>query len=340
MALLEHTSGSAAAPPSPTAQRRNLRDFGRFGPSIALVILVVVFTAINPGAFLSPENIGTMLDQAAVPLIIVTGLTFVILMGSIDLSIEGVMAAAGLTFVLLSANSSNGNDFGILALVVALAVGTALGVLHGLLVVRVRIPSIIATLGTWYIGLGIAAVLYGGAATTLRPSPLVAWISGTTFGISTSFWIAALMCLAGLAISRWTTMGRAAYAIGDNEAVARVAGIRVDRQKIAIFAFGSFAAALAGIVGTVRLGAGLAEVGQGQLFFSLTAVVVGGTFLSGGQGGVARSIIGVLLLTVLNNGLVLSGVDPVIQQAIFGCVIVIAVIALGLRQRRVVRIVK
>ena len=148
------------------------------------------------------------------------------------------------------------------------------------------------------------------------------------------------MVALGLALTRWTSFGRYAYAIGDNEKVAAVAGVPLRRFKICILMFSGACAAIAGVIATVRLGAGVVEVGSGQLFFSLTAVVVGGTVLSGGQGGVGRSAIGVLLLTVLNNGLILSGVDPSIQQAVFGVVIIMAVVVMAFRQRSIVRVVK
>jgi ribose transport system permease protein len=340
MSVLE-TEGPSARTALPLAGRLSWSEpLGRFGPLAVALLLVIVFTALNPGEFLTGGNVLTLLDQMALPLIVVSGLSLVVVMGCVDLSVEGIMAAAGLAFVLLSANSGNGNDWGVGALAIALLLGAAIGFANGLIHTRMRVPSFILTLGTWYAGLGVASVLYGGSATTLTGGGLVDWIRGTTLGVSTSFWIAVCTVAATLAITRWTTVGRYAYAIGDDENVAAIAGVDVNRYKVIVFGLAGLCSALAGVIGIVRLGAGVVEVGSGQLFFSLTAVVVGGTLLSGGHGGVARSVAGVLLLTVLNNGLVLSGVDPSVQQALFGCVIIVAVVGLAVRQRSIVRVVK
>jgi ribose transport system permease protein len=340
MKTIANTGLSATARSALSPRRGNHEAFARFGPAAATAVLIVVFAALNPGEFLSIANVSAILDQAAVPLIVVTGLTFVVVMGSVDLSVEGVMAASGLTFVLLAANSSDSVGQGLIALVVALVIGLCFGAANGLIHTRLRVPSFILTLGTWYIGIGVASVLYGDAATTLGTSSLVGWLGGKTLGLSTAFWIAVFAVVLGLVLTRWTALGRYAYAIGDDEQTAAMAGIPVQRFKIYVFIFAGLCSALAGVIGVVRLGAGVVEVGSGQLFFTLTAVVVGGTALAGGQGGVGRSIVGVLLLTVINNGLVLSGVNPSIQQALFGIVIIIAVVATAIRQRTITRVVK
>lgn len=315
------------------------RKFSSYGPLGALVVVSAIFALINP-SFLTPANAVTILDQAAVPLVLALGLTFVVLIGCIDLSVEGVMAASGLTFALLSLNTTNANNWGFAAALVALALGVASGILVGLVHTRLRVPSFIATLGFWYIGLGLATLLYGGSVTQLTDTTLVAWISASPLGITNSSAIAMAAALFCLALSRWTRFGRYAYAIGDNEDVARLSGVPVNRFKIYIFAFSGLCAAAAGIMGTLRLGAGVVEVGSGQVFFTVAAVVVGGTMLSGGRGGIGQSIVGVLLLTVVNNGLVLSGVTPNVQQAVFGIIIIAAVITAGLRRRDRLKVVK
>ena len=340
MSLLKENPRPTTTGPHKGITRTVTKPAGQYGTAVALVILFAAFSVINPGSFMTAGNVITILNQATVPLILVTGMTFVVLLGSVDLSLEGTMAAAGISFVLLSRNSVNGNDFQLAALIIALIIGVLFGLVTGLIHNYLKVPSFILTLGMWYIGLGTATILYGDGATTLEPSPLVNWFGSTVFGLSNSFWIAVgVFCLA-LVLSKWTKFGRYAYAIGDSQEIAKVAGIKVFRYKTLVFVFSGACAALAGVIGSVKLGAGVVEVGSGQLFFTLTAVVVGGTLLSGGSGGVARSMFAVLLLTVLNNGLVLSGVDPSIQQALFGCVIVIAVVLTALRKRDVLRVVK
>ncbi|MFE7423729.1 ABC transporter permease [Rhodococcus sp. NPDC057529] len=321
-------------------KRGGARAWTQYGTAIATLAAVIVFTILNPGEFLSRGNLLTIIDQMAIPLIIICGLTFVVLAGSVDLSIEGVMAAAGLTFVLLSGDSSNAIDLGFAAVIVAVLVGLLFGLVNGLIHTKLRIPSFILTLGTWYVGLGVASILYGSSAPTLEGSPTVDWLAGETLGLSHACWIAIVMVGSCLSLVKWTAFGRYSYAVGNDEKGAEVAGVPVRRFKVYFFAFAGVCSATAGIIGSVRLGAGLVEVGSGQLFFALTAVVVGGTALAGGQGGIGRSVVGVLLLTVLNNGLVLSGADPSIQQALFGIAIIVAVGAAAFRQRSITRVVK
>ena len=311
------------------------------GELAALVVLVVVFTALNPGSFATAVNLQTILDQAAIPLIVGVGATLVILMGSIDLSVEGVMGAAGMTFVLLSANSRDTVDLGLWAIPVALAVGVALGLLSGLVHTRLKVPSFIATLGVWFVGLGTATVLFGEAAIPfLAEGSLQSWPSGRTLGLPNSFVLAAVVVLLGVAVGRFTRLGRHAYAIGDDEEIARDNGVRVDRYKLLVFLVAGGCSALAGVLASLQLGAGSATVGIGTLFLTIAAVVIGGTSLGGGKGGILRTALGVLLLTVLNNGLILSGVSPNIQSGVSGAVLILAIVAAAWPHRSRLRIVK
>jgi ribose transport system permease protein len=335
-------SAISTLPPADTKTRRRLLAgrAGSYGPLFALIAVSVVFAALNPTTFPTPENFRTILDQAALPLILSIGATYVILMGCIDLSIEGVMAASGLTFVLLSANSVNGMDLGPIAAVAAVAMGLVFGLCNGLIHTRFRIPSFMASLGLWYIGLGLATMLFGSTVPRLQNAGLAQWVSATPLGASNAFVVAlVLVVLAGL-VSRYTRLGRFTLAIGADEGLSRLSSVPVARYKVYVFVLAGICSAVAGVLGTMRLGVGIVEVGSGQLFFTTAAVVVGGTVLSGGKGGILHSVIGVLLLTVINNGLVLSGVDPTVQQAIAGIVIVAAVVITGLRNRGRLKVVK
>ncbi|RLV50936.1 ABC transporter permease [Nocardioides mangrovicus] len=330
---------SAATHVVPTASPRRVspRELGEVG---ALVLLVVVFTALNPSTFVTLTNIRTVLDQASVPLILGVGATLVILMGSIDLSVEGVMGAAGMTFILLSDNTRKTVDLGAGAIVVALAVGLALGLLSGLLHTRLRVPSFIVTLGVWFVGLGIATLLFGESVIPFLPDGgIKAWPSHHPLGVPNSFLLALVIVVAGLLVARFTTLGRMAYAIGGDEQVARDNGLAVDRYKVLVFVVAGGCGAVAGILATMQLGAGSATVGVGNLFTTIAAVVIGGTSLGGGRGGIHRTVVGVLLLVVLQNGLVLSGVSPNVQSAVSGAVLIVAVAAAAWPLRDRLRIV-
>ena len=327
----------------PGGVRSGLRrvELKSLGEVAALVVIIIVFAVLNPGTFATVKNFQTILDQAALPLMVGVGATLVILMGSIDLSVEGVMGAAGMTFVLLSANSRDTVDLGFLAVVVAIAVGMALGLLSGLIHTRLKVPSFIVTLGVWYIGLGFATVLFGQEAIpTLNDEGLKLWPSKLTLGLPHSFLLALVLLLLGVFVTRLTRLGRYTYAIGDNEAIARDNGVPVARYKLYVFVLAGAASALAGVIGSMELGTGSVTVGIGTLFLTIAAVVIGGTSLGGGKGGMLRTALGVLLLTTLNNGLILSGVNPSIQSAVSGAVLIAAIVVAAWPYRSRLRIVK
>lgn len=335
---------TAATHPESRARRRPSRrrfEINSFGEVAAVLVLIAVFAVLNPDSFLTVANARTILDQSSVPLIVGVGATFVILMGSIDLSVEGVMGAAGMTFVLLSANSRATLDLGLWAIVLAVGVGMALGLLTGLIHTRLKVPSFIVSLGVWFVGLGIATVLFGRSAIPfLAENDVTTWSRSLTLGVPNSFLLAALVVLAGVGVGRFTRVGRGAYAIGNAEEIARDNGVPVGRHKLYVFVAAGACSALAGVVASQQLGAGSATVGAGTLFLTIAAVVIGGTWLRGGKGGVLRTVLGVLLLTILNNGLVISGVSPNIQSAVSGLVLIAAIVAAAWPNRSRLRIVK
>ena len=330
----------AAAPAGRSRPRGvDLKSVGELG---AFVVIVLVFWVLNPETFVTAKNVQIILNQAALPLIIAVGATLVILMGSIDLSVEGVMGAAGMTFVLMTANSRDSHDYGVpIALIVALIVGAALGLLSGLIHTKLKVPSFIVTLGVWYVGLGIATLMFGTEAIPfLTNDALKLWPGGIALGLPHSFWLALVLVALGAAVARYTGLGRSAYAIGNNEQIAISSGVAVARNKIIIFVVAGACSALAGVFASIQLGAGSATVGIGSLFLTIAAVVIGGTALSGGKGGILRSALGVLLLTTLNNGLILSGVSPNIQSGVSGAVLIAAIIAAAWPYRGRLRVSK
>lgn len=331
------------APSAPPAGRpRRHFDLRRAGELGAFVVLVLVFWVLNPDSFLTAKNVQTILSQAAIPLIIAVGATLVILMGSIDLSVEGVMGAAGMTFVLMTANSRDTTDYGVLtALAAALIVGIVLGLVSGLIHTRLKVPSFIVTLGVWYVGLGTATLMFGTEAIPFLDSDAVKlWPSQLTLGLPQSFLLAVLVVAFGAAVGRYTRVARWTYAIGNNEQIALSNGVPVARIKLVNFVGAALCSALAGVLASMQLGAGSATVGIGNLFVTIAAVVIGGTALSGGKGGILRSALGVMLLTTLNNGLVLSGVSPNVQSGVSGAVLVAAIIAAAWPYRGRLRVTK
>lgn len=306
----------------------------------SMVVLMIIFAFLNP-RFASIENFQNILFQVAVPLIIIVGTTLVIQLGSIDLSVQGIMGAAGMAWILLSANTRNETDLGVLAWVIALAIGMGLGLLAGAIHALIKVPSFVVTLGTWYIGLGIAILLYGDdMLPSLKSDVLTAWPTKLTLGLPNAFWLAAVMVAGGVLLSRYTHFGRGVLAVGNNETIARNTGMPVNSIKMIAFTVAGFLSALAGILAVMQLGAGSPDMGSGQLFTVIPAAVIGGTALSGGEGGIMRSTLGVFLLIMLNNGLVLAGVNPNFQAGVFGAILIAAIVAVARPDRGRLKIAK
>lgn len=333
------THGGAASGTKAALRRRfGLRDAAEM---IALVLLVVIFTALNPESFASIVNLQTILDQASIPLILGVGATLVILLGCIDLSVEGLMSAAGVTFVLLSANSRTTVDLGLWAIAIGIALGALLGLGNGLAHTLLKVPSFIVTLGMGFVGFGIATLIFGSEQLPfLADDGIKTWPTDKLLGLTHAFWLAAVVVALGIIVSRYTRLGRYTYAIGNNEQIARDNGVPVGRYKVAVFTIAGACSGLAGVVTTMQLGSAPARIGIGMLFLTIAAVVIGGTSLAGGKGGIARTAVGVLMLTVINNGLIHSGVSPNVQSAVSGGVLVVAIVLAAWPYRSRLRISK
>lgn len=308
-----------------------------WAPLIVLVLLCAIITFISP-SFLTFGNFVRISQAAMIPLVLGLGATFVILMGSIDLSVEGVLTLGAVILSMLVLNGGNQNDLGLLGVLVVVLVGAGVGFINGVIHVRLKIPSFMATLGMWFIGVGTANALLGGMAIRINDP----WIRGLAInrflGFPWGAWLA-LACLAvALVIQNYTRLGRYVYALGGGEELAALSGIPVARVRIAIFTLAGVFYAIAGILAAAQLGLGNAQIGNGRLFTTITGVVVGGTALSGGEGGVVQTLVGVLIVVVLSNGMVLMGVPTSVQIGVQGLMI-IAAVALSIDRKRM-RIVK
>lgn len=299
------------------------------GPVVALVVMVVTFSALNE-QFLTTANGLNVLRQAMVLLVVALGQTFVILMGSIDISLAAIMSLVGMSGALLM------RDHGEWAVLFALLIGLAAGALNGWLFAYLRLPSFLVTLGSLFFIGGIALYISGGRSVPVTPGSTVGSIFGGNVAGSfptAAFWALAATVLAILVAAR-TKFGRYMYAIGGGEAVARLSGVPVRRHKFYAFVVAGGLAGLAGLLLLFRLQGGDARMGDSFLLPSIAAVVIGGTPLTGGMGGPARTVLGVLMIALLKNGMDLAAVDPFIEQIIFGAVVILAV-ALTMDRRQI-----
>ena len=326
-----------AARPSERPSRR--LQVQSLGPLAILLVLVVIFSFASP-QFFRIANFEAILESASIALVLSIAATFVVLMGSIDLSIEGVMATASITLSLLIANSYTALALGPLGIALCVLIGAAFGLVNGLLVVRFRIQSLIVTLGTWFIGLGVAASLYPARQPVISDPTIVFVGLNRSLGVSPLVLLAVAVLAVAVVIERQTKFGRIVLGIGADERLMTLSGIPVDRYKIGAFVLAGTLVGIAAVMVTAQLGVGNATAGQGYLFSTITAVVVGGTLLSGGRGGVLQSATGVMILEVLRNGMVLLGINPFSQRMIEGLGIVVAVVIGNWHLRRRLRVIK
>lgn len=331
-------AGGEAAPAVPVPGRVSTRRRAPrlrpapWAPLLVLVALCAVIAVINPN-FLTFSNFVRIAQASMIPLVLGLGATFVILMGSIDLSVEGVLALAAVVLSLVVLNGANANDFGVLGALFVLLIGAGMGFLNGVIHVKMRIPSFMATLGMWFVGVGVANAILGGLAVRIN-EPLIRGLAIDRFlGLPWGVWLALLALGVAWVIQEHTRLGRYMYALGGGEELAALSGIPAARVRIATFTIAGVFYALGGILAAAQLGLGNALIGQGRLFTTITAVVVGGTALSGGQGSVLQTLVGVLIVVVLANGMVLMGVSPYVQQAVQG-LLIIAAVALSIDRMR------
>ena len=324
------------APVASGRARRGRLRVTAWAPAVVLVLLCLIIAAINHN-FLTFGNFVRMSQDAAIPLVLGLGETFIILMGSIDLSVEGILTLAAVILSMTVLNGMNDNNLGVFAVLLVLAVGAAVGFANGVVHVRLKVPSFMATLGSWFIGVGIANAMLGGMAIRIN-DPLIRGLAiRRALGFPWGVWLALACLAAAFVIQNQTRLGRYIYALGGGEELAALSGISVSWVRIVTFTLAGVFYAIGGVLAAAQLGLGNAQIGNGRLFTTVTAVVVGGTSLSGGEGGVLQTFVGVLIVSVLSNGMVLMGVPPSVQIGLQGLMIIGAVALSIDRKTRVVK---
>lgn len=307
----------------------------RYAPLILLIIMTVI-GAVSQKNFFTWANIVNIMYQMSIPLVISVGLSFVLLLGSIDLSIEGNMGFAGSLAAYLVINNSNSNDFGIWGILFVVLIGAGVGTITGFLHTKARIASFIVSYAIGCIMTGAAVLIYRGTPIQVKDPMFNAISQGKLIGIPYLTLISFAVFIIGAIIMNYTAFGRAVYAIGDNETAAASTGINITKTKIKVFALSGCTAAIAGVLLCMRLKLGQSSIGTNQMFPVVTAIVLGGGSVSGGKGGSLESFVGVLIYTELANWLTLMGVDTNLKKVIQGVIIIIAVAATVEHSRKTV----
>ncbi len=303
-----------------------LHSHPAISPLLVLIVACIVFTIINP-RFAAPATISIILQQTAVVAALAIGQTLVILTAGIDLAVGAICILSMLVMANLAANQGVP---GFLALLIGIAIGTACGLLNGVLVTRLGLPPFIVTLGTLSIFTAIGLLYSGGASVGRAKMPPILNLMGTKialgpFNITLGVIFTAVLAIVVAFALGQTAWGRHVYAVGDDIEAARLVGIRVDRVLLSVY---TVAGLIYGITAWLLIGrAGTASPNAivGANLETITAVVIGGTSLFGGRGAIVGTILGALIIGVFRSGLSLAGVDDQLRVLTIGVLIIVAV---------------
>lgn len=299
----------------------------RIAPMIILVFMILVFSVLcGFDVFLAPSNVVAILKQLAIPLCVALGLTFVIMIGSIDLSINGVVGMAGSLAGVFVANEVFNFNLGLFGVALAILAAVIVGFLIGVINVYLRVPGFMVSYAFMYVCMGLGRVSYHSRILKITDPMMLGAAKLSILGVPFITWVALIMFVICLIIQEYTAFGRHVYAVGTNEAIPKSVGVNVGWVKIRVFMLAGLMSGIAGVLGAIRLGIGQIQIGNNQMFPAQAAVVIGGTALSGGKGGVQRTLIGVLIMTILNNGLLMCNVSAFITDGIQGLIILLCVI--------------
>jgi ribose transport system permease protein len=306
------------------------------GPLFALVVLLVVFTAMAPTTFLTGANLTNLLTQVSVLAVMAVGLTMVLLLGEIDLSVANLSSFAGVA----CATFFSGNAFGLflfgegklapgiewIAIFGPVALGMLMGWVSSLMINKAGIPSFVATLAVFEIASGWA--LYWSQGNTLYDIPgAVKWMGSGSLGpIPVIALVAAVILLVAHLVLQRTKFGRSIYMVGANRRAAELSGVPVQKVMRNVFVLSGGLAAFAGVLNVGRLGSAQAELGNDLLLPAIAAVVLGGTSLFGGVGGMGYTVIGLLIYGVLDNGLDQLDIDIFLKPFIRGVFLILALL--------------
>lgn len=289
---------------------------------VGLLVLMIVVTMIDT-TFIQVSNLSNVLRQVSINGLIALGMTLVILIGGIDLSVGSVF---GLTGAVLAGMLMAGLD-PVLALLITLALGAFLGSLNGILIAKGKLQAFIATLGTMAIFRGILQVYTDGRPITGFDSDFIDYIGrGYLLGIPVPTIILIVATLIMIFITKKTVFGKEIYAVGGNHRAAALSAINVDKVKIKVYAISGLLTTISGVILLSRLNSAQPTAGNAYEMDAIAAVVLGGTSMAGGKGRITGTFIGILMIGVISNALNILNVSSFYQNIVKGVVILLAVL--------------
>jgi ribose/xylose/arabinose/galactoside ABC-type transport system permease subunit len=314
---------TASTPQTPTPGRLALplgvktSDFlGRYIAYAALIALIIFFGLVAPSLFLTVGNFATILQNSAVQCVVAIGMTFVILIGSIDLSVGSNMALTA-TIAAMASTQIGGAAFFLTPFI-----GGMIGLINAFVFVYGRIPSFVVTLGMLSVARGLTLIISNG---TPVPIPFTGLFSSIGIPPIPILIVVGLAVVASFVLLK-TSFGRYTFAIGGDEDKATVLGLPVKKVKVIVFTLSGALAGLGGGILAAEIGSGSPTMGTGFELTAISAVVIGGTSLTGGRGSILGTVVGSLVMSTLANGLIILGISTDVQTVLTGVVLVGAVL--------------
>ncbi len=296
------------------------------GLVVALVAICVVGVVTSGDRFASIENVLTILRLASVLGVLSIGMTFVVTAGGIDLSVGSVLGLASVWASTLATQEMAQHYHWIVMVLTALLVGTAAGLVNGLLIAYGRVVPFITTLAMMAAARGLAEMIANRQTQVVNVRGFLDFFRGSVLGIPMLVWIFAIVAVIGWVLLNRTTYGRRTIAVGGNAEAARLAGINVRRHVMSLYALAGLAAGIGGVMMLGRTTAGSSTNGSGYELDAIAAVVVGGTLLVGGRGTIVGTVLGVLIFTTLTNVFTQNNLSISAQAVAKGVIIVVAVL--------------
>ncbi len=287
------------------------------------LIAVILFFALSSEFFFNLRNFERLVTDSATLMLVAFGMTLVILLGEIDLSVGAVVA---LLAVVLAQMMDAGMGWPV-AVTLTLVVGLAIGAVNGAITVYGDIPSFIVTLGMMAIATGLSYVFTGAISVAILNEPfLILFYEARVLGLPFPLVLTLIAFAACLIFLNRTVPGRELFAVGANPAAARLSGVPVKRRKLTVFAIMGVLVAVAAVLSAARLGSGAPASVPALTLDAIAAVIIGGASLFGGRASIVRTLMGAALIAVLNNGMVLMNVNIDMQYVLKGLIILLAVV--------------
>lgn len=297
---------------------------------VSLAVLCIIF-ASQSDFFLSERNLTTILRNSVGLSVVCAGMTIVIILGGIDVSVGGILAVSA---VLIGRAYQLGMPDWVVV-PIGLTAGALLGALNGVIISKTRVPPIVATLGTMYIYIAVLFLVIGGVWITGLPNTLSFLVLGEFLGLPAGLFVIGLIYAFSWLLLRWTPWGQRVVAIGCDEVAARLVGIQVDRTKIQAFALLGTFAGIAAVLYVAQLRNVEVNIGTNIALEAIAATILGGANIRGGIGSLIGTLLGVLFIKITQNGLVLIGVSSLWETVVIGGLLIVVLIIDAFETRRV-----